>query len=145
MSDIHRANSESTDDEHKAAVTQGRMFAGLTTFAVIAAVIYGFLSHEPAGTTLLLLTGGLTGLCGIYITWNRRPAPSGHVAIGDNGAQADADEPWFPHASPWPFAIAVSAVLAANAVLVGVWLLLPAGVLLAASIAGFAAQSRHRN
>jgi hypothetical protein len=136
---------------------QARMFAGLTAFAVVAGVGYGVLTGEPAGTTLLLLTGGLTGLCGLYISWNRRPSPAGTHRGSTDGSTgtdhatlADAhthgiEEPWFPHASPWPFAIAVSVALAANAMLLGIWLLLPAVVLLAAAVFGFAAQSRHRN
>ncbi|MCU1395977.1 MAG: hypothetical protein JWM34_4405 [Ilumatobacteraceae bacterium] len=131
-------------DEARASTMQARMFAGLAAFSVLAAIVYGALSHEPAGTTLLVLTGGLTGLCGLYISWHR----PGHVdeASGHGDANAvDESEPWFPHASPWPFAIAVSVVLMGNAMLLGLWLILPAGVLLIASIAGFAAQSRNRS
>lgn len=129
-------------DEIRASTMQARMFAGLTAFSVVAAIVYGSMSREPAGTTLLLLTGGLTGLCGVYISWQRPTVTTGHSGAGGAGG---ADEQWFPHASPWPFAIAVSAVLVGNAMLLGLWLLLPAAVLLGASIAGFAAQSRHRS
>jgi len=122
-------------------MTQARMFAALAAFSVVAAIVYGIMSSEPAGTTLLLLTGGLTGLCGAYLSW-RRPDAGAH----DESAQDAAEhEPWFPHASPWPFAVAVSVVLLGNAALLGLWLMLPAAVLLGASVAGFAAQSRHRS
>lgn len=123
-------------------MTQARMFAALAAFSVVAAVVYGIMSSEPAGTTLLLLTGGLTGLCGAYLSW-RRPSPSGPEPHTD--AVEASEEPWFPHASPWPFAVAVSTVLLGNAALLGLWLMLPAAVLLGASVAGFAAQSRHRS
>ena len=40
------------------------IFNIIATFCVIAAVVYGFWSKEPIGTTALLLSGGLTGLIG---------------------------------------------------------------------------------
>jgi len=122
-------------------MTQARMFAGLAAFSAVAAIVYGIMSSEPAGTTLLLLTGGLTGLCGAYLSW-RRPETA---ARDESALDAAEHEPWFPHASPWPFAVAVSVVLLGNAALLGLWLMLPAAVLLGASVAGFAAQSRHRS
>jgi len=125
-------------------MTQARMFAALAIFSMIAAIVYGIMSSEPAGTTLLLLTGGLTGLCGVYLSW-RRPEPPGAPGPGQHADSVAQEEPWFPHASPWPFAVAVSVVLLGNAALLGLWLMLPATVLLGASIAGFAAQSRHRS
>ena len=125
-------------------MTQARMFAALAAFSVVAAIVYGVMSEEPAGTTLLLLTGGLTGLCGAYLSWRRPDAQPGTVTPGAHEV-GDSDEPWVPHASPWPFAVAVSVVLLGNAALLGVWLMLPAAVLLGASVAGFAAQSRHRS
>ena len=126
-------------------MTQARMFAALAASSVVGAIVYGILAHEPAGTTLLLLTGGLTGLCGAYLSWRRPDLPT-HTATDRHGTERDGtEEPWFPHASPWPFAVAVSVVLLGNAALLGLWLMLPAAVLLAASIAGFAAQSRHRS
>ena len=131
-------------------MTQARMFAALAGFSVVAAIVYGIMSEEPAGTTLLLLTGGLTGLCGAYLSWRRPEAPTGPgpdvpASHGAGSHGEDDVEPWFPHASPWPFAVAVSVVLLGNAALLGLWLMLPAAVLLGASIAGFAAQSRHRS
>jgi hypothetical protein len=129
-------------DEVRASTLQARMFAGLAAFSVIASLVYGLMSHEPAGTTLLLLTGGLTGMCGLYVSWNR-PPPT-HAAPTAN-VDRDHQEQWFPHASPWPLAVAVGVVLMGNALRLGLWVILPAGVLLAASLAGFAAQSRHRS
>jgi len=124
-------------------MTQARMFTALAGFSVVAAIVYGIISSEPAGTTLLLLTGGLTGLCGAYFSWRRPDKPG--TATTEQHVEADAEEPWFPHSSPWPFAVAVSVVLLGNAALLGLWLMLPAAVLLGASVAGFAAQSRHRS
>ena len=128
-------------------MTQARMFAGLAAFSAVAAIVYGIMSSEPAGTTLLLLTGGLTGLCGAYLSWRRPDGDARGESAPDAATEHGAadDEPWFPHASPWPFAVAVSVVLLGNAALLGLWLMLPAAVLLGASVAGFAAQSRHRS
>lgn len=128
--------------EVRASRLQGWMFAGLTVFSIIASLVYLLMSHEPAGTTLLLLTGGLTGICGLYVSWTRPPKTHAPTTANDD---RDHQEQWFPHASPWPLAVAVGVVLMGNALLLGLWVILPAGVLLAASLAGFAAQSRHRS
>jgi hypothetical protein len=111
------------------------MFGGLAVFLVAVSIGYGAWTREYAGATLLLLSGGLTGTCGAYLGWRRPPPGPGH---------GDADHPWFPDASIWPFAVGASIALVANGLLLGLWLLLPAAAVLAASLGGFAAQSRRR-
>jgi hypothetical protein len=127
-------------DEAKAFTVQARVFGGLAVFLVAVSIGYGIWTKEYAGTVLLLLTGALTGLCGAYLGWRRREPPGGDGA----GDDAGDDEPWFPAGSIWPFAVGVGAALVGNGLLLGLWLLLPAGVALAAAIGGFAAQSRRR-
>jgi hypothetical protein len=123
-------------DEAQAFTVQARVFGGLAVFLVILSIGYGIWTKEYAGTTLLLFTGALTGLCGAYLGWRRRQ----RLSHGD----AD-DEPWFPAGSIWPFAVGAAAALVGNGLLLGLWMLLPAGVALAAAIGGFAAQSRRRS
>ena len=64
--------------------------------------------------------------------WTRPQQPAGD------------EEPWFPAASGWPFALGGALVLVANGLLLGLWLLLPAAALLAYALAGFIQQSRVR-
>jgi hypothetical protein len=54
------------------------------------------------------------------------------------------EEPWFPAASGWPFALGIGLFLMANGLLLGLWLLFPAAAFLAYAIAGFIQQSRVR-
>jgi hypothetical protein len=126
-------------DEAKAFTVQARVFEGLAVFLVAVSIGYGIWTKEYAGTTLLLLTGALTGMCGLYLGWRRRQRQE-----GEHQAAAEDEEPWFPAGSIWPFAIGAGAALVGNGLLLGLWLLLPAGVALAAAIFGFAAQSRRR-
>ena len=131
-------DAEGADERH-AFTVQVRVFAGLALFLVALSVGYGIWTREYAGTTLLLLTAGLTGLNAVYLWWRRPLRTAGEASTGE----AD-DEPWFPVGSIWPFAIGVGVVLVGNGLLLGLWLFLPSVVVLAAAVWGFAGQSRRR-
>jgi hypothetical protein len=120
---------------------QARIFTGIGLFITVVSIVYGFISYEWAGTVMLSLTSGLAFLTGAYLGW-RKPA---HAAVDDaeKGEHAD-DEPWFPSASIWPFAVGAGAALVANGLLLGTWLLAPSVVILAYAVAGFVLQSRRR-
>lgn len=136
-------------DEPRAFVLQARVFLVIGGFMIAAATGYGAWTREPAGTALLALSGGLAFTTAGYLAWPRH----GHSVQEDGAAdqavstapeQPVEAEPWFPSASIWPFAVGAAAFLFANGILLGLWLLLPSGFVLAAAICGFAAQSRRR-
>lgn len=137
-----RDDAGRTDDSPGFAI-QARMFTGIGAFMFLLSIVYGFLSKEPAGTTMLVLAGGLATLTAAYLGLHK-PPPEADVDDAAAPAGDPIDEPWFPHASIWPFAIGVGAVLVANGILLGLWMLLPAGLVLAGAIAGFSRQSRQR-
>ena len=139
MADEHPLSEAAGEEVATGFAIQSKIFLGVGAFLAIMAISYGLLSYEWAGTTMIALASGLVLTVGAYLGW-RRPAlvvPKGDEAEGPN-------DPWFPAASAWPFAMAVGLVLVANGLLLGLWLLLPAGAFLAFAIAGFIRQSRYR-
>lgn len=113
---------------------QSRMFLAIAVFMAVIAVVYWFASYEPAGTIMLALASALAAVCGVYLQVQSEHKPSDHVD----------DEHYLPHSSVWPFGIAVGAALAVNGLIVGLGYAIPGIVVIAASIGGFIAQSRHR-
>jgi len=126
------------DDESPGFDIQARIFAFIGTFLTVVSIGYGLLSREWAGTTMLALASGLAFTFGAYVGWQKPPPGTGVEEVED-------DQPWFPTASGWPFALAVGMVLVANGLLLGVWLFLPASAFLAYALAGFVRQSRLRS
>ncbi len=111
------------------------IFLGTGAYLVVASVVYGVLSSEPAGTVMLALAGALGLFIGAYL----RRSPG--LAEDD---RHDGFEPYLPHASIWPFAIGMASLLVAHGLALGLWALLPGVVLLGAGMLGFSLQSRHR-
>ncbi|WP_324277301.1 cytochrome c oxidase subunit 4 [Blastococcus brunescens] len=88
------------------------IFNIIALFCVIAAVVYGFWAREPIGTTALALSGGLTGLIGGFFWFvsrriDARPEDRKDADIADGAGELG----FFPPASYWPFALALSAAL----------------------------------
>jgi hypothetical protein len=137
-----RDDAGRTDDSPGFDV-QARMFTGIGAFAFFISIVYGFISKEAAGTTMLVLTGGLAMLTGAYLGLHK-PPPEADVEDSTDDFADEVEEPWFPHASIWPFTIGAGAMLVANGILLGLWMLLPAGFVLAGAIIGFSRQSRQR-
>ena len=88
------------------------IFNIIAIFCVAAAVVYGVWSREPIGTTALALSGGLTGLIGGFFWFvsrriDARPEDRKDAEIADGAGELG----FFPPASYWPFALALSAGL----------------------------------
>ena len=129
--------------------TQARLFGGVGAFVVLIGVVYWFVSYETAGTTLLALTAVLALMTAAYVGWPRKGQSGGDGGGADGGHASEPghdphDGVWFPEASIWPLAIAAGMVLVGNGLLLGRWLLIPAGVFLAWALAGMIRQGRHR-
>ncbi len=131
------------EDDSPGFDIQARIFAGLGVFLTGLSILYGFLTYEWAGTTMLALTSGLMFTIGAYVGW-KKPAPGTSVDDAEPGHGGAAAEPWFPAASVWPFAVGLALVLVGNGLLLGTWLLLPAAALLAFALGGFVIQARRR-
>ena len=114
------------------------IFNLIAVFCLVAAVIYGFWSQEPIGTTALLLSGGLTALIGGFFWFvsrriDLRPEDTKDAEIADGAGELG----FFSPASYWPFGLALSAALMGLALAFYYpWLIAIAGVALLLTIGG---------
>jgi len=115
------------------------LFAGIAVFFALIATVYWFVSYEEAGTVMLSLSACLATFCAVYL-WRQRTRAPEVVEAGHEGS-----EHYLPAASLWPFGIGLSAFLLTNGLVLGVGFAVPGAVVMAASLAGFARQSRHRS
>jgi hypothetical protein len=118
---------------------QARMFTFFGVFLTVLSFVYGFWTKEAAGATMLALASGMSFTTGAYLGW-RKPPPGSHA----EQVQHDAEAPWFPDASIWPFAMGAGLALVGNGLLLGTWLLLPASIFLLYTLTGFIVQTRRR-
>jgi hypothetical protein len=116
------------------------VFGGIGAAVLVWGVVYWFTSYEDAGTTMLLVAALLLLVMAAYlfVQHRRLEAPAGP---GDTATI----EPWFPHASLWPFGIGLAGFLIGNGLVLGVWFVIPGGLVLAASVLGYARESRRRS
>jgi hypothetical protein len=114
------------------------MFAMLTVFLWVAGAIYWLLSREPAGTTALVLCGGLTFLVGFYVLFTGRRVD----LRPEDDPQGEIDDAhpeygfYAPH-SWWPLPTAGSAAVVALGFVFGWWLAIIGVALLFFSAVGF--------
>ena len=114
------------------------VFNLITVFSIVAAIVYGFWSHEPIGTTALALSGGLTALIGGFFWFvsrriDPRPEDSKDAEIADGAGELG----FFSPASYWPFGLALSAALMGLALAFYYpWLIAIAGIALLVTIGG---------
>ncbi len=125
--------------------TTGRLFALLAIFFALLAVIYWFLSKEPAGTAALVFTGALGFLVAFYLLFTAKrvePLPEdddeGEVAEG-----AGVQGFYSPH-SWWPLPVAGSAALIGFGLVFAMWwLIILAGVFTVIATAGLIFEYYH--
>jgi hypothetical protein len=118
------------------------IFLGVGAFVLVICAVYAVTAAEEAGTTMLLLGAGLGALAGGYLLYQARRATE-PAAIGGN--RQAAEEAYLPHASLWPFGLGIGLVVMANGLALGAWALIPGAMLTAASVYGYARQSRNRD
>lgn len=119
-----------------------RLFLVSAIFYAVIGTVYWFTSYEPAGTVMLLLAVGAWALCWLYLLRQRhvyglRPEdvddPSPDASVGEVG--------YFPSSSAWPLGMGIGAVVAANGLVFGAWLLVAGGSLFLFSVVGFALEA----
>jgi hypothetical protein len=114
------------------------IFNMIAVFCIAAAVIYGFWSREPIGTTALALSAGLTALIGGFFWFvsrriDARPEDRKDAEIADGAGELG----FFSPASYWPFGLALSAGLMGLALAFWYpWLVVVAGCALLITIGG---------
>ena len=114
------------------------IFNLIAVFCIVAAIVYGVWSHEPIGTTALVLSGGLTSLIGGFFWFvsrriDARPEDRKDAEIADGAGELG----FFSPASYWPFGLALSAGLMGLALAFYYpWLIAIAGAALLITIGG---------
>lgn len=109
--------------------TSGRLFALLAIFFALLAVIYWFLSEEPAGTAALIFTGGLGFLIAFYLLFTAgrvEPLPEDDEE-GDIAQGAGVQGFYSPH-SWWPLPVGLGAGIIALGLAFVMWWLIILGV-----------------
>ena len=118
--------------------TESRIFEILTIFFFVVAIIYLLVSHEPAGTAALFLTGGLSLIVGTYFRFvsrrlELRPEDNPGAEVSDGAG----DVGFFSPGSYWPFGLALSvALLAISMAFMYFWAITISMVILLISIGG---------
>jgi hypothetical protein len=117
------------------------LFVGI--FFGLVGAVYWLLSHEDAGSVMLLgtfLLGGVPG--GYYLWWSHRmsPRPSDNpeASVEDGAGVVGA----FPASSVWPFVLGLGATFVALAFVFGVWTLAVGLFLAIAALVGVVYESR---
>ncbi len=122
---------------------EGVVFVITAAFFLLIAVIYWFVSYEPAGTVLLFTTVGLGAIPGAYLVWKARGHPPRledrtDATIAEGAGRIGS----FPESSVWPLGLAGGLSLIGLAFVFGIWLALPGGVLVLVAIIGAIQEGR---
>lgn len=108
--------------------TLSRICLALAGFLAVAGGVYGVTSHEPAGTTLLLVAALTFCFLGIV---------SRLVANASEGTEGAAEEEVHVGPTIWPFGFAIAGVILAIGFIVSPWILALGAVAFAVSAAGW--------
>lgn len=115
-------------------------FAGV--FGLVMAVIYWFLSYEPAGTICLLLMGIAPIVMGSYIHFHRPEGP-----IPEDEKEVDPEEAEglevgnFSGGSIWPLVLGIGCVIGLEGFIYGKWLVVFGLLLFGWAIVGLMQES----
>ena len=104
---------------------EARVFLAVTAFFVLIGVVYWFTSYEDAGSVMLAASALMGVIAGGAIMLLSRGAPARpeddpEATLAEGAGTVDV----FPTQSIWPFAVGLSAAVAASGFAFGAWLVL---------------------
>ncbi|MFW6689950.1 cytochrome c oxidase subunit 4 [Streptomyces sp. MAR4 CNX-425] len=103
---------------------QGHMFGILAAFILITAIVYGYWSKEPVGTTALFLAFALTAMIGYYLVFTARRVDTGAQDNKEAEVADDAGELGFFSPHSWqPLSLGIGGALAFLGIVLDWWLL----------------------
>lgn len=114
----------------------GRLFLGGAVFYLLVAGVYWVMSHDEAGTTALVLTGGLSAMIGFYLVVTARRLPDQPDDRPD--AEIWEADPDYGHFSPhsWaPLMVGLSAAITFAGLAFAAWIVAAGAVLVIMSSA----------
>lgn len=117
---------------------EGLIFAFVAAALAAFSAIYWYTSHEPTGTTALVLSTGLAFLIAFYLLFTARridPRPEDNSTA--DVADGAGDIGFYSPHSWWPLPTGACVALAVLGVVFAWWLLILAGVLLGVATWGF--------
>jgi len=123
-------------------LTEARLFNAVAAFLYLTAGLYAWWTDyetrvEWAGTIVLLLSGTLCAMCGLYFGFvARRIPPRPEDREDADPADAAGEVGFFSPYSYWPAAAGLAAGIAASGVVFGKWWLLLLGVAAVLGAAG---------
>jgi hypothetical protein len=117
---------------------EARIFLAVAAFLFVVAVIYGIWSGEVAGTTCLVLSGGLALIIGSYFGFvARRIEPRPEDRLDAEVAEGAGELGFFSPASYWPLGIGLGAFLAGIALaFFQTWMIILAFAVIMLGVAG---------
>lgn len=117
---------------------ESRMFVGIAIFLFASAAVYGWWSGEVAGTTCLVLSGGLALIIGSYFGFvnnriGQRPEDRDDAEI----AEGAGDLGFFSPGSYWPLGLGLGAAFGGLALAYfQVWMMIIAFVVIMYGVGG---------
>ncbi|MFJ7767229.1 cytochrome c oxidase subunit 4 [Streptomyces sp. NPDC097107] len=103
---------------------QGQLFIWLSVFILAVAIVYGYWSMEPVGTTALFLAFGLAIMIGFYLAFTAKRVDVGAQDDKEADVADDAGEIGFFSPHSWqPLALGFGGALAFLGVAVGWWIM----------------------
>lgn len=91
---------------------EARIFLAVAAFLFVVAIVYGFWSGEVAGTTCLVLSGGLALIIGSYFAFvARRIQPRPEDRLNVEVAEGAGELGFFSPGSYWPLGLGLGAFL----------------------------------
>jgi hypothetical protein len=117
------------------------LFTGVAAFFAVTASVYGWFSHEPAGTAALIVSFLMSGLVALFL-WVQYQRRGQRAQDRKDAEVAETAGPlgfFSPH-SPYPALAALGTAVLALGVVFALWLLLVGVGVLGVGVAGFVFQ-----
>lgn len=116
---------------------EGFLFTFVAGFLFVVSAVYWFMSHDPTGTTALILAGGLAFIVAYYVLFTaRRIEPRPEDMQDAEMADGAGELGFFSPYSYWPIGIAASFASFGLGIIYGIWLMILAAAFLIFAVVG---------
>jgi hypothetical protein len=117
---------------------EGMLFSLLALFLLVVSAIYWIFSEEAAGTTMILLSGGLSLIIGYYLMFTARrldarpeDRPDAEISEGSGEVGFFAPHSW------WPIICALAFAFTGLGIAIGPWMIITGLIALILGSTGF--------